>query len=235
MKNLILLIIFVNIIFANNCWAITTEITVNYNLTLPLINDQIAINEIKTISSEYNKLISDSNNDSFNDELYNKLDLFIKNHKKSQSSLTALYMISGMCFFKDTANIYQQKGFEMLDYLINNYPNYVQGKISIIVKAISLENQGQRKEAIKLLEDKYEVILSIERDPYHNNFLEELHLNGTDNEFAGAMYYMLLSEFSLKSGEKTKAIDKLEQIVKLYPQTRWAKEAQEKLKQLESK
>lgn len=223
------LIICICLIFNTRCFANTIEIQIDYNLSSKLEYDPKAMSEIKTIGNDFKKVIETG---TFNNDFFYKLDFFIKQNKNSVSSLTALQMIAGMCFFPETNDLYSKKGEQILDFIIAKYSNSIHGKVAIIAKAVTLTNKGAKKEAIELLEENSKTILSIESDTNYQKFLEETNLKNTDDEFIIAGYYNLLGCIYSDLKNNKKAILNFNKVIKLYPKTNYAKISKEILENL---
>jgi len=204
MKKIILITFLVCFMFVNNSFANTIEVELNYGLLPELKYDPNTIKEIKILSDEYVKTIKERDN--FDSVLYYKLNSFIKNNKSSLNSLSALYMIIGMCLLDETDEFYLLNGEKLIDYLINNYSKHIQGKLAIIMKATLLEKREMNLEAIQLLEKNYEVILSIENDSSFQPFLDELNLKEPDNKYMMAWYYYYLANIFSKLKDKNNAV-----------------------------
>jgi len=233
MKNAIIisLMIFISPLAASACFAQTAEIKLNYDFSPELTTNARAIGELKGLLDEYIKMEADPGAAlSFDYGTYRKLDAFILRNLKTRSGLTALYMVPAMIFPEDTD--LHGKQMSILDYLIDSQSACIQGKMAIIAKAVALEGRGQKKEAVKLLEDKYEVILSIEKDPYFSHFLDELSIKGKEDENVMAIYYTVLSSILIQLGDLEPAAERLERIVKQYPQTSLAASAKKKLESI---
>ncbi len=227
MKKMVLLVLAFCLILNEICFASNFEVQIDYNLSNKLEYEANAMYEVKLLSNEFKKNIE---TETFNEELYNKLDLFIKKYKTSLSSLTALQMIAGMCFWPATYDLYSQKGEQILDFITSNYSDYAHGKIAFIAKATALAQKGMKTEAIRLQEDKYEVILSIEKDKNFQYFIDEMNLKNTDDEYLMAGYYNLLGSIYLDIKDNQNASINLNKVIKQYPNIYYAKISQEMLK-----
>lgn len=231
-KILLLTILFLCYLLVIESFANTVEIEINYNLLPELNQDSNTTTtfEIKKLSEEYVKTIRESN--AFNNNLYQKLNLFVKNNKSSINSLSAIYMIIGMCLLDETYELYSKDGEKLLDYLINCYPKYIQGKMAIIMKASFLSKKEMNKEAIQLLENNYEVILSLENNPKFYYLLDELNLKENDHKHIMAGYYYYLANFYYKLNNKNNATIYFNKVINQYPDTDFALNAKEKIKKL---
>lgn len=227
-KKVILIIFFLLSVFIINSFANTIEIEVNYNLPIELSLNYNNTEEMKILSNEYLKIITDSNE--FDKKFYNKLNKFIINNKTSVDSLSAIYMIIGMCLLDEAYEVYSTSAEKLTDYLINNFSKYIQGKIAILLKATLLERKGLAQEAIQLLEKNYEVILSVEKDPSFYRFLDELNINNNDNKYIMAGYYYKLANIFSKFNDTKNANAYFNKVINQYPETNFAKDAKDKLK-----
>ncbi len=213
--------------FSNCCQANTIEITIDYNLPTELNYEQISVEKLKIIGAELRKFVIE--NEVFNAELYSKLNSFIINNKKSLSSLTALSMIAELCLLNDTYDLYSVGGEKIINYLITDYKKYVHGKIALLAKATLLENQQLRENAIKLLEENYEILISVENDPNFKTLISELNLNGTDVECFSAGYFYKLGYNYEMINDFDNAQKNYNKIIKQFPKTNYAIRAKERL------
>jgi len=229
MKRILFIVIIFCLISTQSCYANTIEIQVLYNLSDKLEYSTDSINKLKILSAEF---IEINKSETFNPKLYNKLDSFIKNNKNSLSSLTALHMIAGMCFWPETFELYSKKGEQIINFLINNYSNYIHGKIALIVKASILSKKGLNNEAISLLKDNYEVILNIEKDVNFKYFIQEMNLEFSDDKNIIAGFYHLLGSIYIDIKDYKNAALNLNKVINYYPETNYAKISKEMLKSI---
>lgn len=226
--NIIIVTILISIhssfVFSTYAQDRTVEINVTSLIPNKVIYDQNAHNELCKLYEETKKALK---TDSFNNDLYFKLNSFINKYKDTNSCLSALIIISSMCFLDETGCIYYSSGQKILENIIEKYPDTVQGKISVISNAVLKSRLKNYNDAIQILEKNYEVILSIENDKYFSNFLDEAPVfDNEKNVKIPAEYYFALAYIYIDLNNTPKATETLNKIMKLYPGSKEADRAQ---------
>lgn len=220
----ILLSIYSLFIFSSNAQDGTVEINVTSLIPNKVVYNQNAHVELCKLYEETKKALK---SDSFNNDLYFKLNSFIKKYKDTSSCLSALIIISSMCFLDETGNIYYNSGKKILENIIEKYPDTIQGKISVISNAMLNSRLKNYNDAIQMLEKNYEVILSIETDKYLSYFLDEAPVFDSEkNVKIPAEYYFALAYSYIDLNETQKATETLKKIIKLYPNSKESDKAQ---------
>lgn len=207
----------------------TCEVNTNPVLSSKLVYDKTSSDMLRNLSNEYLKIY---NKQSFDKNFYQKINSFIDSNKHSYSSLSALLMLTSMCFLENDEALYSEYGKKIIEYILAKYPTTVQGKIVLLLKAQVQSEEGFRKEALKLLQDNYEVILSVEKDETYKNYTYELNFENHDP--ITAEYLFLLANISFFLNKDDEAIKGFNMLIKLYPNSDAAGNAKRALKAIEA-
>lgn len=202
--------------------AQTVEINITNLLNQTLKYDDNASKKITEIATEYILKVRDSNQ--FNPELYKKIENFTKQHYDSYAALSALLITTAMCFLEDTYDIYYPSGIQILEYIIKHYPKTVQCKYAIYSKAIIKKEEGNTEEALKILQENYEVIISMDQDPNFLRMMAELGNKNITEKFASS-YFLLLGVVYFDMGNTIEATNIMQKIIKDYPNSNACKDA----------
>ncbi len=202
------------IIFSNKLLYATDRSEIN---TIPVLNPKLIFDKnssdtLRNLSQEYLNVYKKQ---SFDKNFHNKINVYIDLNKHSYTSLSALLMLTSMCFLENNEVKYSEYGEKIINFIISKYPKTVQGKISLILLAQTQSEEGNDNEAFKILHDNYEIILSAEKDPYYNNYLYEL--NFENNDSIAAEYFFLLGNIYFHLNKDENAIIEFNKIIDHYP------------------
>jgi outer membrane protein assembly factor BamD (BamD/ComL family) len=202
--------------------AQTVEINIANLLNKTLKYDETASKKITEISNEY--ILKIRTNNQFSPELYKKIEDFTKQHNDSYAALSALLLTTSMCFLEETYDKYSQSGVKILDHIINNYPQTVHCKYAIYSKVIIKKEEGNTEDALKLLQENYEVILSMDHDPNYLRMMAELGNPNITEKFASS-YFLLLGLLYFDAGNIVESSSIMQKIIKNYPNSNACKDA----------
>lgn len=221
-----LLIIFnYNFLFAID----TCEINTSPILNPKLIFDKNSSEILRNLSQEYSIVYSKQ---SFDKNFYHKINSYIDLNKHSYSSLSALIILASMCFLENDETKYSEYGKKIIDFIISKYPTTIQGRAMLLLKAQIQADEGYRTEALKLLQDNYEVVLSIEKDMAYPNYLYELNFENHDPIIAE--YFFLLANTHYYLSEENEAINFFNTLIKAYPNSEAASNSKRVLKAIKA-
>lgn len=215
-KTVFLIILFLFIV--TNVYAQTNnvvKIITNPNLKSTLVIDKKSIKELQILSKEYDNI---RKAEKFNKDFYAKLTSFINKNSHSYSALSALILVSGMCFLDETSYIYSKSGQDILKFIVSKYPKSLQGKLALYTIISTKTNEGNFEESLKMLNDNKKTILSIKSDKYYASYNQELNFEDKPEDIEPNYYFLLgLNYFNLK--QNSKSVEQLNKVVKLYPKS----------------
>jgi outer membrane protein assembly factor BamD (BamD/ComL family) len=110
---------------------------------------------------------------------------------------------------------YSKHGKKIIDFIISKYPTTIQGRVLLVLKAQIQADEGYKTEVLKLLQDNYEVVLSIEKYKAYPNYLYELNFENNDPIIAE--YFFLLANTHYYLNEENEAIKIFNTLITSYP------------------
>jgi len=207
----------------------TCEINTSPVLNSKLIYDKDSSTTLRSLSNEY---INIFNKQAFDKNFCYKINSFINSNKHSYSSLSALMILTSMCFLENDDQLYSQYGKKIIEFITTKHSKTAQGKAMILLKAQIQSDEGLKKEALKLLQENYEVILSLENDETYYNYRYEMNFENHDPIIAE--YYFLISKIYFSLNNDDEAIKGYNKLIKLYPNSDAASNAKRALKAIDA-
>lgn len=201
--------------------AATIEINVLKIIKPHVKNNESASKKIEELSGEYNNI---RNNNQFNNALYKKIEEFIIKYPDTTASISALLLTASMCFLEETYELYSNEGVKILDYIISHYPNTAHYKYSLYSKALIKKEEGHPDEALKLLLDNYEVIISIDNDNNYIKMMKELGNTNITEKFSSE-YYLILGMAYFDLNNINDCVKIMNKIINDFPGTNASKDA----------